>query len=704
LLSGDKKEMGKMKFEKLLEPGYIGSVKTRNRMVKTGAGTFMWHEDETRMNKAILAYYESLARGGVGLLIVESPTIDYPAGARWRARYRIDDDKYIQGLSELAQIIHKHGCPTFMQMNHDGPWQAHLLGGDTPFQGPPIAASRVTLKSENDFHNEMPRELTVPEIEIIIDKFASAAVRAQQAGFDGVDINAASSHLLHNFLSPFWNRRKDAYGGTTANRARIVTSIIKEIKKRLGKDFPVSVCINAAEYGRMAGIADEKCLTTEDSQKTARLLQEAGANALHIRSHWLGYHVGAYLPDLLFYPESPIPLKSFPKEYDVSKRGVAWNVNLAAGIKQAVTIPVMVVGKLDPELGEKVLREGKADFIAMTRRLQADPDLPNKVIAGRLDDIAPCTACENCLGSRRCRINAFMGKDYNTIEKAEQKKKVVVVGAGPAGLEAARVAALRGHDVTLYDKLTRIGGLLPMAAIVKGTEIEDLPAMVKYYKIQAEKLGVKINLGEEVSATAIEAMKPDAVIIAAGGVPAVPEIKGIDSRKVVSNADLHKKLKFLLRFLRPRTLRWLTKFYLPIGKRVVIIGGSLHGCELGEFLTRRGRQVTIVEKSETLGQGMVDVIQAYLFKWFRRKDVTLISGVQEYIEITNRGLTIITREGDRQTIKADTIIPALPLTPNMELFESLKGKVPELYAVGDCKEPLLITDAISKGMETARLI
>jgi 2,4-dienoyl-CoA reductase (NADPH2) len=560
------------------------------------------------------------------------------------------------------------------------------------------------MKSENDFHNEMPRELSIPEIEVIIDKFSSAAVRAQKAGFDGVDINAASSHLLHNFLSPFWNHRQDAYGGTVENRARIVTSIIKEMKKRLGQDFPVSVIINGVEYGRIVGIPDEKCLTVDDARGTARLLQAAGADAIHIRSHWLGYHVGAYLPDLLFYPEPVIPLKKFPKEYNASQRGVGANVNLAAGIKQAVSIPVIVVGKLDPELGEKVLREGKADFIAMTRRLQADPELPNKVAAGRLDDIAPCTACENCLGSRRCRINAFMGKDYNTIEKAAKKKKVVVIGAGPAGLEAARVAALRGHEVTLYDKLTRVGGLLPIAAMVKGTELEDLPSMVRYFMRQITGLGVKMNLGKAVSPATIEEIKPDAVILATGGVPTVPEIPGINRSNVVSNADLHRKLKMYLRFLGPKTLRWLTKFYLPIGKRVVIIGGSLHGCELGEFLTKRGRQVTIVEKSDTLGQGMVDVIQAYLFTWFRKKGVTLISGVKEYVEITDKGLTIITKDGEKQILAADTIIPALPLTPDMKLFESLKGKVPEIYAVGDCKEPLLIADAIGTASSVARTI
>jgi len=297
-----------------------------------------------------------------------------------------------------------------------------------------------------------------------------------------------------------------------------------------------------------------------------------------------------------------------------------------------------------------------------------------------------------------------MGKEYNTVEKAAKKKKVVVIGTGPAGLEAARVAALRGHDVTLFDKQSKPGGLLPIAAMVKGTELEDLPAMVGYFKRQLKKLGVKTLLGKSVTPDDIVKTKPDAVIIAGGGVPATPQIPGINRRNVVSNAALHRRLKFFLRLFPPQMLRWLTKFYLPIGKRVVIIGGSLHGCELGEFLAKRGRQVTIVEKSDQLGQGMVDVLQAYLFDWFKKKGVALIGGVKEYVEITDVGLTIINRDGQRQTIPADTIIPALPLAPDLALYESLKGKVPELYAIGDCREPQLIADAVSQGMETARLI
>ena len=692
------------RFKKLLEPGRIGSVKTRNRIIKTGAGTFMWHENDLHMGKPIKAFYEAIARGGVGLLIVESPIVDYPLGARWREWYRIDDDKYIEGLSELVEVIKKHGCPTFMQMYHAGPWETRLPFMPAPFfSGSPIASSPVSIKSDNDLHNDVPRALTIPEIEVIVDKFASAAVRAKKAGFDGVDINAASSHLLHNFLSPFWNRRQDDYGGSLENRARFVTQIIREIKKRLGKDFAVSVIINGMEIGQVIGIADEKCLTPEDSRGIARLLQEAGADAIHVRSHWLGYHVSSYLPEALFSPEPPVPLKSFPKEYYRRRRGAGANMLLAEGIKKAVSIPVWVVGRFDPELGEKVLREGKADFIAMTRRLIADPEFPNKIAQGRMDDIAPCTADDGCLGTRRCRINALVGTEQNTIEKADRVKKVLVVGGGPAGMEAARVAALRGHDVTLYEKSNKLGGLLPMAAVIKGTEIEDLPAITRYLKRQMTKLGVNIRLGNEVNLSVIEKAKPDVVILAVGGIPTLPQITGIDRSNVVSGAELHRKLKFFLRFMGPKTLRWLTKFFLPIGRRVVIIGGAIYGLELGEFLTKRGRKVTIVDTAETLGEGLIDFQVSQLSMWFRKKGATLMSGVK-YVEITDEGLTIITKEGNRQTIEADSIVPAIPLAPDTSLLKSFEGKVPEIYAVGDCREPHLIVDAIGDGSRIARAI
>ncbi len=692
------------RFQKLLEPHHIGTVKTRNRIIKTGAGMLMWHENEVHMNEKMLAFYEAIARGGVGLLIVEAMSNDYPRGARWRERYRIDDDKYIKGLSELVEVIHKHNCPTFMQMNHDGNWQSRLpFVIDSPYSGPPKASSPVTMNNENDFHNEMPKELSIDEIEEIVDKFASAAVRAQKAGFDGVDINSASSHLLHSFLSPYWNRRTDKYGGSLENRARFLSQIIQEMKRRLGNDFPVSCIINGIEIGKAVGIDNSKLLTAEDSQGIARWLEKAGANAIQVRSHWLGHHVAGYLTDVLFYPEPPVPISQFPREYDWHHRGAGANIPLAAGIKRQLSIPVTVVGRLDPYLGEQALREGKVDFIGMTRRLIADPELPNKVAAGKLDDIAPCTSCANCLGSQRCRINAFVGTGQNKIEKAAKEKNVIVIGAGPGGMEAARAAALRGHHVKIFEKSRWLGGLLPIAALVKGTEQEDIPAITRYYKRQLSNLGVEVVLGKEADLNLIEHLKPDVVIIATGGIPVMPDIPGITGKNVVSSIELHRSLKRYIEIFGVRLLSWLTKIWIPVGKSVIIIGGGIHGCELAEFLVKRGRKVTIVESSEVIGQGMVDVMLLHLSLWFAKKGVTILKGVR-YEEITDQGLVITTSDNQKKTLTADTIIPACPLGANMELFRMLEGKVPEVYAIGDCRDPLLIIDATGTASRIVRNI
>jgi 2,4-dienoyl-CoA reductase (NADPH2) len=340
----------------------------------------------------------------------------------------------------------------------------------------------------------------------------------------------------------------------------------------------------------------------------------------------------------------------------------------------------------------------------MTRRLLADPDYPRKIAEGRLDDIQPCTGCDNCLGSRRCRINGLLGTPFNTIEKATKKKKVLVIGGGPGGMSAARVAALRGHDVTLYEKSTRLGGLLPVASIVKGNRPEDLSLIINYFSRQLAKLGVKVELGKDADLALVDRIKPDVVFLATGGSSTVPKIPGIDKPNVVSGAALHQRLKLALKFFKPETLRWLTKLYMPMGKSVIVIGGAIQGCELAEFLAKRGRKVTVVETKPMIGEGMVDALLSNLLKWFQKKGVILISGIKEYVEITDKGLTIVTSEGKRQTIEADSIVTALPLTPNNELLSSLKAKVPEVYAIGDCREPLLIVDAIGTGLRTAREI
>jgi 2,4-dienoyl-CoA reductase (NADPH2) len=691
-------------YEKLLQPGRIGPVTTRNRILKTGAGMLMWHEDDTHMRPEMLAFYERMARGGTGLIIVESPTIDYPAGARWRQRYRIDDDRFIEGLKELVDVIHRHGCPTFMQMNHDGPWQVDLrhIEPNQVYAGPPLGASPISVPYEADFHNEVPKELSVPEIEDLVDKFASAAERAKKAGFDGVDVNAASSHLLHNFLSPFWNRREDIYGGSSENRTRFPRQVIEEIKRRCGPDFACTMIINGLEVGQVVGFPDEMMLTAELARENARWIEKAGADALMIRSHWLGYHVPGYLTDLLFYPDPPIPVEKFPKEYYAKEKGVGANTLLAAAIKKEVSIPVTVVGRLDADFGERLLEAGAADFIGMTRRLHADPDYVAKIRQGRLDDIAPCTACDNCLGTRACRINALLGTPYTDIEEAPTKKKVVVVGGGPGGMEAARVAALRGHEVTLIEKQPALGGLLPIAAIVKGEHPEDVPLIADYLKRQIRKLRVNVITGREADAATVELFQPDVVFLATGATATIPRIKGIDRPNVVSGAALHQRLKMVTRFVPPYTVRSLTRYYMPLGKNVVVIGGALQGCELAEFLAKRGRNVTIVEQADMVGDGMVDAMLFSLMIWFEKKGVQIVSGVKEYVEITDEGLTIVDRGGVTRTLQADTFVSALPLTSNDELLPELQKKVREVYAIGDAGKPGLIRDAIAAGLRTAR--
>jgi len=687
-------------FHKLLEPYHIGKVKTRNRIIKTASGTSFWNTGEHRVSEKGKAFYEALARGGVGLIIVECPILEYPFDEAGDVRLRIDDDKYIQDISEIAEVIHKHGCPAFVQFYHRGPWlQPYAL------HRPHIAASPVRPPvSEFDLHSETaPRELTIAEIDELRNIFVTAAYRLKKAGFDGIELHTGCDHLLATFLSRYWNKRQDAYGcASMEDRTRFLVQTIREIKKRLGEDFPVSVLMNALEVG----MGDEG-LTYDEGKAIAQILEKAGVDALHVRSHWLGHHLGSYNQENLFYPEPHIPLKSFPKGLDWSYRGKEVNVPAAAVIKKAVSIPIITVGGIDPKRGEKILQDGRADFIGICRPLFADPDLPNKLASQRFDDIAPCTRCGTCQKMdglpKVCRVNAALGTEQYEIKKAEKVKKIVVVGGGPAGMEAARVAASRGHQVWLCEKEHRLGGALPVAALVKGVEIENIPALTHYLKNQMIKLGVEIRTGKEFDLSLINEVRPDVVILAMGGIPSLPKIPGIEGRYVIRSSDLYKKLKTFLRFLGPGTLRWLTKFWMPVGKKVVIIGGQVAACQLAEFLVKRGRQVTIVETDQTLGEGLIPERKNRLFSWFRKKGVTMMAGVK-YEEITNEGLTITTKDNSRLTIQADTIIPAMPLMPNTDLLRSLKGKVAEVYLVGDCREPRMIPEAIADGWKIANTI
>ncbi|MFH1031551.1 MAG: FAD-dependent oxidoreductase [Chloroflexota bacterium] len=695
--------MANTRFQKLLEPGYIGSVRTRNRMLKTGAQPGFFPSPDGNVTQQLKDYYNALARGGAGIVTVAGGGVQFPKGSTLPGRYRVDDDKFIPGLKELAQTIQKYECPAFLQLMSQGPMRRLQPPGSIS-----VGASAIT-KDEIPVAEFSPvRELSIAEIEEIVKGFADIAERAHKAGFQGIELNGGCNHLLNSFLSRFWNKRRDAYGGSLENRAKIYIDIIKEIKRRNGKDFAVIALFNGAEPRLANGI------TSEESQELAKLAQAAGADAIHVRVEFYTPYTdpairdSTHFPDIALYPEIPVPLGA---DIDTSQHGRGGWVPLAAAVKKAVPIPIIAIGKLDAEIGEKIIRQCLVDFISLNRRLMVDHDYPNKIITGKLDEIVPCTGCFTCFDANErrqpplCQVNAALGREGEfEIKPADKKKRVMVIGGGPAGMETARVAALRGHSVMLYEKESKLGGSIPLAAMVKGFEREDILSLISYLSSQMGKLGVDVKLGKEVDRSVVEQVKPDVLVIATGGTHNVPALPGINSHKVVSSKALHKQLKGYLKFFGPKTLHRLSKFWMPIGKQVVIMGGNIQGCQVAAFLVKRGRKVTIVETADKIGDGLLIVmVKPLLLDWLGKKGTTMITEAK-YDEVTDKGLTITTKDGKKQTIEADTIITALPLLPNTEFIKSLGKVVPEVYAIGDCNEPRLIVNAIADGSKIGRAI
>ncbi|HEX77567.1 MAG TPA: FAD-dependent oxidoreductase [Dehalococcoidia bacterium] len=639
-------------FERLLEPGQIGTMTLKNRMVMPPMVT-NFNSEEGFITDRTLAWYEARARGGVGLVITEAACVQAPIGRGWRYGLVADDDKFLPGLSRLAEAVHRQGAKLAMQLHHTGRAGRAAITGLDPVGPSPIPEPVADAPT--------PRELTTEEIAQIIECFARAAERASKAGFDAVEIHGAHRYLGAQFLSAASNQRQDVYGGSLENRARFLIEVVKAVKGRVGKDFPVWCRINGQEYGIVNG------LTPSESRRIAQMLEAAGADAIHV-SAW-GWGVENH--------RAPVTDSPLPGPF----------AHLARGIKRAVRVPVLAVGALTPELGERLLREQSADFICFARGLIADPELPQKIASGRLEEIRPCIVCQTCVHRIRdgqsdlvCSVNAAAGRETEyTLKPADRAKKVLVVGAGPAGMEAARVAALRGHQVLLYEKGQQLGGQLLLAD--KPPLKKRLARLTQYLASQLGRLGVKVNLGQEATVELVDWIKPDAVIVAAGVKPFTPEIAGAGGSQVVQASDV----------LAGRA---------AVGDRVIVLGGELVGCETAEFLADMGKQVTVTRRGPEMAAQMLITNRLFLLHRLEQKGVALLPGVK-YEQITEEGLTVITPQGERKTLEADTIVLAAGARPNADLYEALKGKGPEVCRIGDCLQPRGIRDAVHDGYRAA---
>lgn len=549
-------------LEKLFEPARLGEMNLRNRMIMPPMGTNYATQDGY-VTDQMTDYYEQRAKSGVGLVIVEAACVDFPRGKGFIRQLGIDDDRFTPGLRQLAQIIHRQGAKSGIQLHHGGNASKTSITGLQPVAPSPLARPG----------GDLPKELSVKEIEDIVFRFAKAAERAKKAGFDGVEVHAAHHYLLAQFLSSAWNKRQDGYGGDLRNKARITLETVQAIREKVGRNYPLWCRINGREFGIKDGI------TLEETQELAVLLEDAGVNALHISA--FAYTSPRSVPPMSVRRATMVPL--------------------AEAVKKVVKIPVIAVGRIDPQTGEGVLQAGRADFVAMGRGLIADPELPNKAASGRLKEVVPCIACNHCMECVtewdepvHCAVNAAAGRESEfQITPAPQPKRVLIIGGGPAGMEAARVARLRGHKVELWEKEKELGGQMLAAAVPphKG----GIPILIEYLASQMEKLGVRVQLGRKATPALIKGKKSDVVILATGAEPLIPEISGVDRAKVVTAQQI---------------LAGMTE----VGESVIVIGGEFVGCETADFLADKGKKVTILRRGSQMAEKLAPSARELLLK------------------------------------------------------------------------------------------
>ena len=647
------------KYPTLLSPGNIGKVQLRNKTVMAAMG--MSQAENGFVNKAVLNHYSERAKGGVGAIIVEVTCVDSPLGLNTKGMLVIDDDKYIPGMSELANVIHEGGAKAFLQISHTGRGARRKIIGAQPV-GPSAVAMPYSYMM--GLANETPRALTLNEIKAIEEKYAEAALRAKKAGFDGVEIHAVGYYLGQQFLSKTANIRTDEYGGSRENRIRFHLNIIKRIRELCGDDFAVIVKLSVIEMGKDGGIS------MPDGLYFCKKLQEAGVDAIEVLAGiWSGEAGKNQKPESAYSDCMAVALSMLMKA----------GLKLTTGKKK-----VTLIGggrAQNPVAAEKALKSGQCDLIFIGHGLLAQPDLVNLINEDREDEIRPCIGCGHCVdhqlqhGERAiCSGNAVLARGDNdyTITPADVKKKVIVIGAGVAGVEAARIAAMRGHEVHIYDMEDEVGGQMNLACVPPFKQ--HLGLMKPYLERQLELHKVNVHLGKKLTKEDILGMNPDAVVCATGVKPVSLNIPGI--QRAVNATDILKGA--------------------PAGKNVTVIGGGSIGCETAEYLAKQGKKVSIIEMTNTLAGNTGKTDQTILLGHLKGHKVGLFTECKVE-KISETDVVYKTKNGKTNTLKADTVVLAVGGKPETELYESLKEEIKEIYNIGDSNGGGIIPNAVYEG-------
>lgn len=599
-----------------------------------------------------IAYMAEKAKGGYGLLITE----DYAINESGKGYAKIPGlwlDEQVEGNKKLTETVHQYGSKIFCQIYHPGK-QATLLstGGVTP-----VAPSAI----KDPMCQTMPRELTVEEIQTIVKEFGEAARRAKESGFDGIEIHAGHGYLIAQFLSPFINKRNDCYGGCFENRVRFIDEIYAAMRANVGEDFPIIVRFSANEYvtgGR----------TEVESYQLAMHLDELGVDALNISN-------GTYASE----PKGAIIAPMF------TDHGL--NVDIAGEIKKMVKCPVIVANRINnPNMANIIIASGKADAVCVGRGSITDPDMPNKAKEGRFDEINYCIGClQGCamslFGPKQevdCLVNPRVGLEYkDNYNKVETPKKVMIIGAGPAGLMTARTAAMRGHDVTVYEATDHVGGAFRSAAYPSGKG--ELATVIASYKAQCDKNGVKFVMNTEVDEKLIADVAPDAIVLATGSRPLMPPINGIDGANVMTAEDvLYGK-----------------RDILP-GPTVVCGGGEV-GAETAEFIAGSSYfPVMLVEMQPRILGNMMSANAPVLMELLAKRNVQIITNAK-VSEISEKGVSYVDAQGNTVTLPATNVVAAFGYKAYNPLEDVANKYAKEVYTIGSAVKAGNAMAAIQEG-------